>query len=585
MSARFGFSTPWRSVSHIVGVLVVLGGVFFPTAVRAEGTTCDFDGNGYEDLAVGSITVYVPSHPPSGGSSVDIFYGGPIAFSGASPKRFTEADMGGTNLPVGHLGFAVDCGDYDGDGFDDLAVSRPMLSEETPNSGRVCVMFGSASGLGTRSTHVDAPVPTRYFGMSLASGDFNADGYDDLAVGSPMQDGTGLCDGLVAFRMGVLHVYWGTEAGPSLLHSMQINRNDPWLNLTVDCSASWPTPSTAERYNAIEFGRDLVSGDFDADGTMDLAAVFYRPNLTTEKPEGGWVILYGYAGEFPPFGWGFDYDRVAQGVVEVPELVFHARIESGDFNGDGRDDLALGSGHGYMDDVSNVQIWYQEPDATMQFGPRFEDSGGFGASLAAGDFDGKGCDDMAIGAPTAVPTSSSPADAAYLYACTPGSPSPSGMEFSGGQCGATFVYSCTPESGLSDLDVMRLELGHYHANVESENWRSFPPQYYARMGWSLSAGNFFAGAEDDLIVGAIGYNTGLAPTSLMPKDGAILGYQGSPAGFGGGSGLPEYLWTSRWRGHFGWGLRSSFPCNAGNYKSGAFTCLSAGVFSPANQNL
>lgn len=90
-------------------------------------------------------------------------------------------------------------GDFNGDGFADLAVGVP--GEDTPagtgNSGAVNIIYGSANGLtGDGSVPTprffsqnavgvpgDGSEPNDYFGAALAAGDFNGDRFSDLAIG------------------------------------------------------------------------------------------------------------------------------------------------------------------------------------------------------------------------------------------------------------------------------------------------------------------------------------------------------------------------------------------------------------------
>src|SRR5438067_12558289 len=85
--------------------------------------------------------------------------------------------------------------DFNGDGFADLAVGVPQESVgSVGKAGAVNVIYGSPTGLratGNQLWTQNSPgVPTvaeanGTFGTSVAAGDFNGDGFSDLAVGVP----------------------------------------------------------------------------------------------------------------------------------------------------------------------------------------------------------------------------------------------------------------------------------------------------------------------------------------------------------------------------------------------------------------
>jgi hypothetical protein len=90
------------------------------------------------------------------------------------------------------VGASAVVGDFDCNGFDDVAIGAPGESVgSTLKAGGVHIIYGSSVGLrshGNRflsqnSFGVAASEPNDQFGSSLAAGDFNGDGCDDLAMG------------------------------------------------------------------------------------------------------------------------------------------------------------------------------------------------------------------------------------------------------------------------------------------------------------------------------------------------------------------------------------------------------------------
>ena len=110
-------------------------------------------------------------------------------------------------------GYALTAADFDCDGVQDLAIGAPREAVDGPAQGAVFVAYGPAGGLGSREVLYQgaglagAPTAGAWVGLSLAGGDIDADGCDDLIVGAP---GTRVAG---ARRAGAVLVTFGHEGG------------------------------------------------------------------------------------------------------------------------------------------------------------------------------------------------------------------------------------------------------------------------------------------------------------------------------------------------------------------------------------
>ncbi|XP_042874256.1 integrin alpha-5-like isoform X1 [Penaeus japonicus] len=107
-----------------------------------------------------------------------------------SPLRTLEGEETGAKF-----GYSLASGDFDGDGVSDLAVGAPLARGDFGNldAGCVFVYYSPVKENGLqKQTKIEGHSAWGRFGIALTSlGDINGDGYDDLAVGAPYEDGTG----------------------------------------------------------------------------------------------------------------------------------------------------------------------------------------------------------------------------------------------------------------------------------------------------------------------------------------------------------------------------------------------------------
>ncbi|MFK7927789.1 MAG: MopE-related protein [Myxococcota bacterium] len=344
----------------------------------------DVDGDGYDDFVAGAYYDYLGSDYGQGASY--LMWGEEGYEPGGAPRTVTALPSFAGDSRYSYMGRSVaPAGDVDNDGYDDFILGA--YGGSSSYAGYAVLVYGGATRIdGGRQTAVDdnpyfeGPSSYAYCGYSVYGGvDLNGDGHSEFALS---------CGGVSSYR-GAVYLYEGS----STRFSGSYDANN------TTAAASWVGKQTYDYLGRSEGA--ISGGDFDGDGNDDLLMGAYYAD-TSYGPTGAAYLLYGDGNM--PTGEGDLNDLVTIEGTASYDYTGHGLGSVGDLNGDGYEDLGVGcyfcnnGGSLYIFMGSSTQmVTTDQESADVTIINSNSSSYLARNSPTGGDFDGDGIDDLAIG--------------------------------------------------------------------------------------------------------------------------------------------------------------------------------------------
>lgn len=373
-----------------------------------EMTTGNFNGDKYDDLAIGDLSEGDVKQKGRQAGAVWIFPGGPGGLQVDAVKHVNQSTPGapGTSADGDWFGSALAAGDITGDGRDELLVGLPDKKVAGQDeAGAVVVLKGSSAGIVTSGAKwIDqntsgvpgAAETTDHFGSAIAVGKLDKNKYRDVVIGSSGEDAGG------SSGSGLVTQFWGSSAGVS------------FKKVTAVSAVSAAAAAQRKDTYLSRFGAALAIADTNGDGHGEV--IVGDEDAQVGRMNGGVVVSLTARSTGLSIKKMIILSRQDKNIAGTPKAYdgFGESIAAGDVTGDGIADVLVGvpgADVGKAKDAGSVVLLrgsskgltgsrsqtLTQSSAGVPNTPEHSDA--FGSSVSLLNLNGAGGLDAVIGAP------------------------------------------------------------------------------------------------------------------------------------------------------------------------------------------